>query len=126
MLQFLTPLFPTRAERFTPTEVRARLRQDPGLDRRTAEVHAMAARTGLWADRLHPDTALELGRSAERLPSVVFWFARGLAPEAIGRRLGIFSGAWDAEVALEVAACLIAAVLNERGSDLADEPAAAR
>jgi hypothetical protein len=100
--------------RYTPNEVRARLRQDPTRDNRTAAVHAVTSEVGAWTSRLSPKNAHELGRSADRLPSAVFWYVRGHSNDDIGRRLRPLGGAWDAELALNVATFLIAAILNER------------
>ena len=99
--------------RFTAEEVLARLRQDPTREHRTAAVHAAASEVSAWTSRMAPDTARELGRTADRLPSAVFWYVQGRSNDDIGRRLRPLGGAWDAELALNVATFLIAGVLNE-------------
>jgi len=101
---------------YTPEEVRRRLREDPTRDPRTAEVLAAASEVSSWTSRLHPRTADELGRTADRLPSAVFWYVQGRPRHEIGRRLRPLGGEWDADLALDVACFLIAAVLNERSA----------
>jgi hypothetical protein len=98
--------------RFTSEEVLEHLRVADARDGRTAAVHAAAARTGVWANRLSDKTAFQLGRAAGRLPSVVYWYSQGVSLNEIGRRLSPFGSAWDARRALGVAAELIAAALN--------------
>src|SRR5947208_4346479 len=96
---------------FTAQEVLSRLRLEVG-DPRTEAVHTAAARTSIWAGLLSDKVARDLGRAANRLPTVVFWYCQGLTPHELGRRLSPFGGAWDAERALGVAALLIAELLN--------------
>jgi GNAT superfamily N-acetyltransferase len=97
---------------YRPDEVRARLRLDPAADKRTAAVHAAAARTGEWAALLPATVAGDLGPAAARLPTVVFWYRHGLPAEEIGRRLAPLGGAWDGERAIAAASSLIASRLN--------------
>ncbi len=97
---------------FTAEEVRQRLEVDRAEDARTAAVHAMAARTSIWATELPERLAFDLGRTANRLPTVVFWYRQGVCAHEIGRRLSPFGGAWDANRALDAAAALIATALN--------------
>jgi hypothetical protein len=101
--------------RFTPEEVSARLQQNPTLDVRTQLVHAAASEVSAWTSRLDPDTARDLGRTADRLPTAVFWYVQGRRREDIGPLLRPLGGVWDADFAIEVASFLIASVLNERG-----------
>ena len=89
-----------------------RLQLDDTSHPRTAAVHATAARCSLWSTRLPEQVAFDLGRSAARLPTVVYWYRQGIPPHEIGRRLSRFGGAWDADRAFAVAAELIARVLN--------------
>lgn len=98
---------------YTAEEVRARLHAD-SLDRdgRTRRVHAAAALTGVWTSHLTDRIAFDLGRAANRLPTVVFWYRQGLSAHEIGRRLSPFGTAWDADRALNAAAGLIADALN--------------
>ncbi|HEX8968116.1 MAG TPA: hypothetical protein VF937_09565 [Chloroflexota bacterium] len=107
----LPRLLPQR-NTFTAREVRRRLQVDTLDDPRTAAVHAAAAHTSLWAESLSDRLVLDLGRTAYRLPSVVFWYRQGVPAHEIGRRLSPFGGAWDANHALDVAAALIARALN--------------
>jgi hypothetical protein len=105
-------LLPSRKS-FTPEEVRRRLQvDDMAHDERTQAVHVAAARTGVWSGQLPDRLAFELGRSAHRLPSVVYWYRQGLSPRDIGRRLSPFGSDWDANRALDAAASLIAQSLN--------------
>jgi hypothetical protein len=105
---------------FTPQEVLVRLRQELD-DPRTAAIHAAAARSGLWSSLLSDKVAYDLGRTGNRLPTVVYWYSQGMSATEIGRRLSPFGGAWDAEHALGVAAKLIAQLLNR--PELAEMPA---
>jgi hypothetical protein len=54
----------------------------------------------------------ELGRAANRLPSVMMWYCQGVALDEIGRRLFRFGGSSEAERAVTAAAVLIAESLN--------------
>ncbi len=98
--------------RYTVQEVRQRLQVDSAQDDRTLAVHAMASRTTRWSCLLRDKVALDLGRAANRLPSIVFWYRQGVTAEEIGRRLSPFGGSWDANRALDAAAALIAEALN--------------
>jgi hypothetical protein len=100
---------------YSPEEVRMRLQAHELTDPRTAAVHAAAAHTGLWSSLVSDKIALELGRAATRLPSIVHWYRQGVSAHEIGRRLSPFGGAWDADRALTVAAALIAYTLNQSG-----------
>jgi hypothetical protein len=97
---------------YTPAEVRQRLQVDRADDPRTAAVHAAAARVGVWSSLLSPRAAADLGRAADRLPTVVYWYRQGVSACEIGRRLSPFGGAWDANRAVDTAATLIAQALN--------------
>jgi hypothetical protein len=111
--RLLFPRLLSRRPDYTPEEVRDRLRADASNgDPRTAAVHAVAARTGIWSNLLPDKEAIELGRASARLASVVYWHAQGVSPHEIGRRLSPFGGTWDADRALWVATALIAHVLN--------------
>jgi hypothetical protein len=108
---------PGGAERhaiYTALEVRCRLRQAPESNPRTAAVHAAAADVGAWTALLAPSDAYELGRAADRLPSVVFWFCRGRRLDEIGRELTPFGSTWDGDQAVTVASHLIAHLLNQQ------------
>jgi hypothetical protein len=108
----LLPRLLSRSETYTPREVRERLADERAEDPRTAAVHAIAAQTSLWSGRLPQRQAFDLGRTAGRLPSVVFWYRQGVSLDEIGQRLSPFGGVWDAERALDTAAALIAEALN--------------
>ena len=97
---------------YTAREVRQRLLTDVDDSPRTAQVHAAAERTGVWASALSDSLALDLGRAGTRLPTIVFWYRQGVPACEIGRRLSPFGSAWDADRALDVAATLIAQALN--------------
>src|SRR5262252_4128101 len=98
--------------KYIAREVRDRLQVDWEGDERTAAVHAAAARTAIWSSRLPDRIAFNLGRSAHRLPTVVYWHRQGVQPDEIGRRLSPFGTEWDADRAIEAATSLIAEVLN--------------
>jgi hypothetical protein len=108
----LLPRLLPRRNTFSAREVRQRLRVERSDDPRTAAVHAAAARTSVWSGLLSDRLATDLGRAAGRLPTIVFWYRQGVSEHEIGQRLSPFGGAWDAERALDVAAALIAEVLN--------------
>ena len=56
----------------------------------------------------------ELAWYAERLPTILYLYRRGWAPEQIGRRLSPLGGSWAVEQILSRAAELIAARINDR------------
>jgi hypothetical protein len=97
---------------YTAAEVRQRLQVDRSDDPRTVAVHAAAAQTSIWSSLLSRTAAFDLGRAADRLPTIVYWYRLGLSPCEIGRRLSPLGGAWDANCALDAAAALIARALN--------------
>jgi hypothetical protein len=97
---------------FTAAEVRQRLRLTSPGEARTAAVHTAAAMTGIWSSLLPDRLAFDLGRSATRLPTVVYWYSQGVPLHEIGRRLSPFGGVWDADRALDVASGLIAHAMN--------------
>lgn len=107
----LPRLLPQRNS-FTAEEVRQRLRLNCPGDARTAAVHTAAAMTAIWSSLLPDRQAFDLGRTATRLPTVVYWYSQGVPMPEIGRRLSPFGGAWDADRALDVAAALIAHAMN--------------
>jgi hypothetical protein len=103
---------PRPVRTYTPEEVRLRLQLDDTEDPRTSAVHAAAARCGIWSTLLPEKVAFDLGRSATRLPTVIYWYRQGVSAHEIGRRLSRFGGAWDADRAIGVASELIARALN--------------
>ena len=116
----LRQLFSARAGRgsqpYTADEVRALLDpQTVAAEERQQAVLDAAAVPSSWTGYVRPRDARELGRVAERLPTILHWYRSGLPLEEIGRRLGPFGGPARARRALEVAASCIAARLNARG-----------
>ena len=104
-----------RHEPYSADEVRARLRADASSgDTRTASVHAAAAEIGAWMPLLANDARREhrLGHATNRLPSVVFWYGRGISAEDIGRRLTPFGESCYGDRAIDAACSAIAALLN--------------
>lgn len=101
------------ANDFSAADVRRLLTTDEDtLDpARRQAVLAVAARPSAWTARLDARRAWELGRLAERLPTIVYLHTSGAAPEQVCKRLGTLS-ALTAERALEVACGCIAAQLN--------------
>jgi hypothetical protein len=97
---------------YTAREVRQRLQIDTDADARTAAVHAAAAQTSVWCNRLRDRVAYDLGRSADRLPTVVHWYRQGLTEDEIGKRLSPFGTNFDAQRAIDAATALIAEALN--------------
>lgn len=103
-----------QAMQFTASEVRCRLRQRGDTDPRSVAVHTAASDVSAWTSLLSRRAAFELGRSADRLPTVVYWFTQGRQLEEIGRGLSRFGGTWDGDQAVETASGLIARLLNQR------------
>lgn len=116
-LRRLYALAPGRGvPRYTAEEVLALLGTEPAdSDHRQRSVLATASVPSAWTGYLSSADAWQLGRDAYRLPTILFWHRTGLSLEEIGRRLGLFSGTWQARRALEAAAGCIAARLNDRG-----------
>ena len=106
------PRLPGTRNNYTATEVLQRLQVDRADHPRTAAVHAAAAQISVWSSLLSQRTAFDLGRAANRLPTIVFWYRQGVSPYEIGRRISPLGGAWDANRALNAAAALIAEALN--------------
>jgi hypothetical protein len=99
---------------FTAREVLQRLKADRVDDPRTVAVLAAAAQISVWSSLLSQRMAVDLGRAAHRLPTVVYWYREGVALGEIGRRLSPLGSDWDANRALDAAALLIAESLNQR------------
>ena len=107
------PWLLTAHRSYSAQEVLERLQADQlDGDPRTVAVQTAAAMTGVWCTALPERIAFNLGRAANRLPSVIYWHRQGLSTNEIGRRLSPFGTSWDAERALEAAARLIAQALN--------------
>jgi len=114
---------------YSPGEVRARLREDSSpTDPRTATVHAAAAEIGAWMHLLPQEAAREdhLGLAASRLPTVVFWYRRGMSAREIGRRLTPFGESCYGDRAIDAASALIAELLNRRARQRRCTPAVRR
>jgi hypothetical protein len=110
--RFSLPRLLAAHKSYTAAEVRQRLQIDKADDPRTATVHAAAAQSSIWSSLLPESASWELGRAANRLPTVVYWYRQGISPGEIGRRLSPLGDAWDANRALDTAAMLIAQALN--------------
>jgi hypothetical protein len=104
---------PASPDAFRPDEVRRLLRAHGGA--RAAAVRAAAADVATWTQLLTRSDLFQLGRAAERLPAVVYWYSCGVPAEEIGRRLSPFGAGWDGEFALGVASRLIAESLTSSG-----------
>lgn len=118
----LAPISIGDAPRYTVHDVRALL--DPSVavdasseatDERRDDVLTVAARPSTWTSRLGRQQVWELGRLADRLPTIVALYARGTSLEEIARREGCLIAS-TAERALDVACACIAAHLNSRRS----------
>jgi hypothetical protein len=108
-----------RSARYTGSDVRALLDPDAAeSDERRRAVLAAAAVPSAWLDHLDDSEARELGRLAQRLPTIIFLHATGASSEEILRRVGGW-GTWGVERALDAAAGCIAARLNDRSSSTA-------
>jgi hypothetical protein len=104
---------------YTAEEVRTRLRGTPSpSDPRTAAVHAAAAEIATWMYLLSPEADREdhLGLAARRLPTVVFWYCRGMSANEIARRLTPFGDSCYGDRAIDAACMLIAEVLISRAT----------
>jgi DHA1 family multidrug resistance protein-like MFS transporter len=73
---------------------------------------AMAAQTGRWMPSDPQRAFREVGRYADRVPTILFQLRSGIAPEEIGRRLSPLGGAWPVKRTIEIASDLIARELN--------------
>jgi hypothetical protein len=112
--QACSAVFDRPLARYSPRDVRALLAPAAGeLDEGRRAVLATAAVPGAWLDHLGKRQAHELGRLADRLPTVVFLHVSGASSQEILRRVGGWS-TWSVERALDVAADCIAARLNDR------------
>ena len=126
--ELLSPISLEGAARYTASDVRSLLdpsARDPlaptaasdaaedRLEERCDTVLEIAARPSAWTDRLGRRQAWELGRLADRLPSIVSLYARGTPIEEIGRREGCLT-TYTVERALDVACACIAEVLSSR------------
>jgi len=100
-----------KIERYTAGEVAEALagrRQGP----RAQRALEMAAQTARWLPA-EPKTAFrEVGRYADRVPTILHQIRGGAEPEEIGRRLSPLGGGWPVRRTVEIASDLIARELN--------------
>ena len=101
-----------RTPGFTATEVRRLLREGAASERGRA-VSRCLAHLDDWYPR-EPDFVHCPHHYWERLPRIVFWYARGESPESIARRVSAFDFASGVERALETACRAIARCLNRQ------------
>ncbi len=111
--QTFSALLGGRSARYSGSDVRALL--DPNAaesgERRRA-VLSTAAVPGSWISYLRDRDVRELGRLAERLPTIVCLHASGVSLDELARPAGTRS-TWRVEQALNAAADCIAARLND-------------
>ena len=138
--ELLSPITVEDASRYTATDVRSLLdgstpesaapegstpelaAPDVSTDAAPGDVEArrdavleVAARPSAWTDRLGRQQAWELGRLADRLPTIVALYSRGTPIEEIGRREGCLT-TFTVERALDLACTCIAEHLSSRRS----------
>jgi hypothetical protein len=100
-----------KAERFTGREVAEALvgrRNGPRAERALE----MAAQTGRWMPAEPSKVFREVGRIADRVPTILYQVRTGAEPEEIGRRLSPLGGEWPVRRTVEIASDLIARELN--------------
>jgi hypothetical protein len=108
-----TGLLPARrsAPRFTGAEVADALAgrlHGPRAER----VLELAAQTSRWLPDDPRRTFREVGRYADRVPTILYQLRTGADPEEIGRRMSPFGGGWRVRRTVEIASDLIARELN--------------
>ena len=120
--ELFSPITFGDAPRYTAPDVRTLLDAAVPVDASTEEsaerrdaVMAVAARPSAWTGRLGRQRVWELGRLADRLPTIVGLYARGTPLEELARREGCLSTS-TVERALDVACTCIAEHLNSRRS----------
>ena len=87
------------------------------LEARRDAVLEVAARASAWTGRLSRQQAWELGRLADRLPTLVALYSRGTPLEELARREGCLTAS-TVERALDVAcACIAEHLNNPRSAD---------
>ena len=86
---WLGQLLEARASRrtYSADEVLQLLRWGDPADPRAAAVHSAASQTAAWSASLPDTAARDLGPAATRLPTVIFWYQRGVDFADIRRRL---------------------------------------
>ena len=120
--ELLSPITFGEAARYTASDVRTLL--DPSTpvhtsleeqeERRDAVIQ-IAARPSAWTGRLGRQRAWELGRLADRLPTIVGLYSRGVPLEEVAHRERCLT-AYTVERALDAACACIAEQLNSRRS----------
>jgi DHA1 family multidrug resistance protein-like MFS transporter len=99
-------------QRFTRQEVAAALAGRLSGPRAESALE-MAAQPVRWMPA-DPERAFrDVGRYAERVPTILVQLRGGADPEEIGRRLSLFGGAWPVKRTVEIASELIASELNK-------------
>ena len=120
--ELLSPMTFGEAARYTASDVRSLLdastptnpsAEEP--DERREAVLEVAARPSAWTDRLGRQQRWVLGRLADRLPTIVAFYARGTSLEELARREGCLT-TYTVERALDAACACIAEHLNSRRS----------
>ena len=111
----LSPFFTGgTAARYTARDVRSLLGLPQStLDARREAVLQVAAFPSSWTGRLDKQRAWELGRLADRLPTIVSRYAAGTPLDEIGRTERCLATS-TVERALDAACACIAAQLNAR------------
>ena len=72
----------------------------------------MAAQTGRWMPADARRAFRDVGRCADRVPTILHQLRNGADPEEIGRRLNPLGGSWPVRRTIEIASELIARELN--------------
>jgi hypothetical protein len=105
------PAAPAVRERFTGHEVALAL--SGRLEGPRAEVMLdMAAQPARWMPVNSSRAFRDVGRYADRVPTILSQIRNGGDPEEIGRRLSPLGGAWPVRRTVEIASDLIARELN--------------
>ena len=122
--ELLSPISIGDAARYTAPDVRSLLTpsapsgaSSEAPDERRDAVLAVAARPSAWTGKLGRQQAWELGRLADRLPTLVALYSRGTPLEELARREGCLTAS-TVERALDVAcACIAEHLNNPRSAD---------
>ncbi|MFN8632598.1 MAG: MFS transporter [Chloroflexota bacterium] len=79
---------------------------------RAEQALEMAAQPSRWMPAEPQETFRQVGRFADRVPTILFQVRSGADPEEIGRRISPLSGSWPVRRTVEIASDLIARELN--------------
>lgn len=79
---------------------------------RAEQALEMAAQTVRWMPADSRRAFQEVGRYADRVPTILYHLRNGADPEEIGRRLSPLGGAWPVRRTIDIASDLIARELN--------------